>query len=102
MKNKILTLTLMALTLTGSALAQNIAARERRQQNRIGSGIRSGQLTPREAARLERQEARLHARIRRDRRDGGGLSPTERARITERQDQLSRQIYRQKHDGQYR
>ena len=77
-----------------------IAHRQHRQQVRIGRGIENGQLTAREAARLERREARLNRRIAHDRRDGGGLTRAERRRIERRQDRLSRDIYRQKHDRQ--
>lgn len=79
-----------------------IKRRQNRQQVRIGEGIEKGQLTAREAARLERREARLNRQIARDRRDGGGLSKHERRGIERRQDRLSRGIYRQKHDRQKR
>jgi hypothetical protein len=77
-----------------------IRTRQARQQQRIAEGIESGQLTPRETARLERKETRLNREIRRDRADGGGLSARERRKINRRQNQLSRQIYREKHDPQ--
>ncbi len=37
----------------------DIDAREREQQNRITQGVRSGELTNREAARLENEQSRL-------------------------------------------
>jgi hypothetical protein len=77
-----------------------IQTRQARQQRRIAEGIESGQLTARETARLERNEARLNREIRRDRAHGGGLSARERRNINRRQNQLSRQIYREKHDPQ--
>ena len=94
----------------GSALAVLLAAspaeaagrirnRENRQQTRIGNGIESGRLTPREASRLEGREAALNRSISRMRSDGS-LSPSERLRIEKRQDRISRGIYRQKHDAQ--
>lgn len=93
----------MAATLMAvEAQAGNIARRQWRQQQRIGQGLRSGELTAREAARLERHQARLNRRIAHDRADGGGLSLAERRRITRRQNVESRRIYRQKHDGQAR
>ena len=79
-----------------------IHRREGRQQRRIAHGVESGQLTPRETARLERGEARLHREIRHDRIDGGGLTKRERARIERQQDRMSHRIYRQKHDRQIR
>ena len=92
---------LMAATLiAGGAPAGNIAKRQQRQQKRIAQGVNSGELTARETARLERQEARLNKEIARDRADGGGLSVAERRKITRQQNRESRRIYRQKHDGQ--
>lgn len=85
-----------------TASAQTIAERERAQQARIRQGVASGELTRKEALKLERKEARLHRQLRRDRIDGGGLTPKERTRIQRRQDTLSRQIYREKHDNQRR
>jgi hypothetical protein len=93
---------LLVLGLATPALADRPAARQIRQQERIAQGVASGELTARETIRLERQEARLHRQIRRDRADGGGLSPAERARIEAKQDRLSRRIYVQKHDAQSR
>jgi len=79
-----------------------ISARQHRQQQRIGQGIANGSLTPAEAARLEKQEARLNREIRQERRDGGGLNAAERGRIKRQQNSMSRRIHRQKHDGQRR
>jgi hypothetical protein len=80
----------------------NIRARERRQQQRIHEGVKSGELTKKEAAKLERQEAQLHRQIQRDRVDGGGLSAKERAKAHKKQNNLSRKISREKHDKQDR
>lgn len=102
MKKTILAVALGAALATPAAFAQSIPRRQLNQQRRIGEGFRSGQLTPRETVRLERQEARLNREIRRDRRDGGGLSARERLKIDRQQDALSRRIYRQKHDNQHR
>jgi hypothetical protein len=89
-----------ALTLAVPTHAAGVDRREHRQQARIAQGVATGALTPRETARLERKEARVHRHIERARADGGGLSPAERARIQRHQDRVSRQIYREKHDGQ--
>lgn len=80
----------------------SIHRREVRQQKRIGQGIKTGQLTAREARKLERKEAKLDKQIDHARQTGGGLNARERARIDHKQDQLSRQIYREKHDKQTR
>ncbi len=73
-----------------------------RQQARIVQGVKSGELTGREAARLEVREQSIKRDIRRSRADDGKLDARERARIDRRQDRVSRDIYIQKHDGQTR
>lgn len=88
-----------------SAIAQThtpgINNRERRQQKRIRQGVRSGSLTRREAARMERQQARTH-RIEAKAKSDGTVTARERARIQARENRTSRHIYRQKHDAQRR
>jgi hypothetical protein len=78
----------------------SINARQREQQRRIGQGVENGSLTPREAQRLGREQARFNRQEARLRQ--GGLSPRERERLEDEQDRLSRQIYHQRHDGQGR
>lgn len=90
-----------ALLLAVPALA-NPNVRANRQQARINQGVASGELTGREAARLQRSENRLQMQITRDRIDGGGLSMAERAKLDRQQDRLSRRVYSQKHDCQTR
>ena len=102
MKTTFLALILGAALASPAAFAQNIHKRQVNQQHRIGEGVKSGQLTPRETVRLEKKEARLNREVRRDRKDGGGLTARERNRIDRQQDALSRQIHRQKHDKQHR
>ena len=82
--------------------ADNIKKREKRQQERINDGVKDGELTKKEALKLEKKEAQLHREIKKDRKDGGGLTKKERAKIHAKQDKLSRQIAKQKHDKQKR
>lgn len=77
--------------------------REVRQQDRIEQGVRSGQLTRREAARLEQREMKLREQARRDRlRHNGRLTRREQARLAQRQNRLSRRIHAERHDAQRR
>ncbi|MFI5206297.1 MAG: hypothetical protein ACHQVK_05145 [Candidatus Paceibacterales bacterium] len=71
------------------------------QQNRIYNDIASGALTPKEAARLEYQQARIHRQIRTARKRGY-LLPCERAHIKTEQARASAYIYALKHNAQYR
>ena len=95
----------MLAALLGISLAAGAAEvdrREERQQDRIGQGVQSGQLTPGETANLERKEARIHREIQRDRAaNGGTLTPAERRKINRQQNRVSRQIYRDKHNAQH-
>ena len=78
-----------------------IERRDAINNERIEHGIRNGQITLREAARLRRQQAdieRLEAYARRD----GVLTGRERARIEIAQNELSRDIRREAHDRQAR
>jgi len=91
----------LGLTLSSApALAQNINKREAKQQHRIAQGIENGTLTPKETARLERQEARINELEAKDRKSGGGLSPEERAELNRLLNTESHRIYAQKHDKQ--
>ena len=92
---------MIAATMIATGIqAQVVRKRQEAQQDRIAQGVASGQLTPRETARLEAREANLNRTIAKDRQTGGHLSARERRQINRRQNQLSRDIARQKHDAQ--
>ncbi len=97
-------LVLMIAIFPATGLAQNhgINDRQRDQQQRIRQGVRSGELTRREARRLEAQEARIRRDEARARRSGGQFTARERLRIQRELNHSSRNIYRQKHDHQDR
>ncbi|HBY61940.1 MAG TPA: hypothetical protein DEH78_19140 [Solibacterales bacterium] len=97
-----LTLTITALLATSLVSAQRIQNRKEAQRERIEQGVRSGELTRGEAARLREQQRDIRQTVRRDRVDGGGLTPRERAKIEKKQDRANRSIARQKHDAQRR
>jgi hypothetical protein len=85
----------------GSAATPGVDQRQQRQERRIDQGQASGQLTPREARRLEREQkgiARAEHRAQAD----GTVTARERARLHHQQNQASRDIRRQKHDRQHR
>ncbi|MBZ5676691.1 MAG: hypothetical protein LAP61_20825 [Acidobacteriia bacterium] len=78
-----------------------IKERKENQQKRIANGVKSGQLTPHETARIENNESKINKEVRRDRRDNGGnLTNKEKARVNRQQNKVSKEIYNQKHDGQ--
>jgi hypothetical protein len=90
----------VALPMIG--LAQGINDRQQNQRARIRQGVRSGELTRREAGRLQAQQARIRVNEAYARRSGGEFTARERARIQRQQNRSSRHIYRQKHDRQDR
>lgn len=84
----------------GAAFAQSnrdIEQRDRAEQARIDHGVQSGQLTSREASRLNGERAQIERMESRARADGH-LSGSERARIDRAQDRLDRNIYLESHD----
>ena len=100
MKSKLIAAALGVAALAGAApvLAQ-VNARQAHQQARIELGVRSGELTGREANRLERQQARINNTEQRMRAQNGGyLRPGQKARLEARQDRASANIYRKKHN----
>ena len=90
-----------ALAQTTRSERHHIAARKENQQDRIAQGVKSGQLTPRETGRLERQEAGINREERGMRaQDNGHLTAQDRHTLAHQQNQESRRIYNQKHDAQ--
>ena len=84
----------------GSQARSEVAGqRDLNQQQRIESGLQSGQLNTREAGRLERGEARVE-KMEANADRNGSVSAREQARITAAQNRESRAIYDQKHDAQ--
>jgi hypothetical protein len=78
-----------------------INQRQQNQQSRIRQGIKSGELTRREAVRLEQQEARIRVNERFAKADGK-VTAAERARLEKELNKVSQNIHEQKHDGQDR
>lgn len=79
---------------------QQINERKADQQQRIAQGVRSGQLTHRETAHLERQEHAINHEERAMRaQDNGRLTRVDRRVIHKQQNAESRRIYRDKHNA---
>ena len=76
-----------------------IAQRKENQQDRIASGVKSGQLTAGETANLETKQAAINGETKADRAaNGGKLTGAEKAQINKQQNGLSKQIYDDKHN----
>jgi len=92
--------TTMAAVLASGVFAQEIKDRKENQQDRIAQGVKSGQLTAGETAKLERQEARINRETRRERAaNGGKLTNREKVRINRQQNVESARIYNKKHNA---
>jgi hypothetical protein len=77
-----------------------IGQRAENQQDRIGQGIRSGQLTAGEASNLEKKESELNQEERDMKAmDNGHLNSADRSVLNQQQNQLSNQIYKDKHNA---
>ena len=98
--------TLLAATSIG-AFAQAASApqtprvdlRQERQDQRIEQGTASGQLTPRDTRRLNREQAAVN-RAQTHAKADGTVTRHERRRLHHMQNHASRDIRRQKHDAQ--
>lgn len=71
------------------------------QQRQIQSGIRSGEITRQEAAKLKAEQARIAAMERRAEADGR-ITAAERARLANAQRNAAQHIYQESHDRQDR
>jgi WXXGXW repeat (2 copies) len=83
------------------AASQPITERDRaaRQQQRIGNGVKSGQLTARETSNLENRAASINHQAAADRAaNGGRLTQQEHQQINQRQNNLSQSISNDKHN----
>ena len=91
---------MLTLTLTHPFLARagEIGERQKLQQERIGEGIGSGALTPKEGAKLEREESKIQREKRRFRRNDGKLGPKEKAKLNRDLNKTSKDIYQEKHN----
>ncbi|MFI5247335.1 MAG: hypothetical protein ACHQWV_02140 [Nitrospirales bacterium] len=85
---------IMSAPLASAVFAQTVGTEVQRdvnQENRIEQGLKSGQLSTGEAAKLERGEARID-RMESNAQKNGNLSPQEAARIQQAQNQESGRI----------
>ncbi len=70
------------------------------QQDRIGQGVTSGQLTPRESSHLEHQESGINKEERGMKaQDNGHLTRQDRSALRSQQNTESKRIYRDKHNA---
>lgn len=85
------------LAVAGPTDDPGIQKREKNQEKRIEQGVKSGQLTPQEAGKLETQQAKIKQDGERMKADGK-LTKAERKKLKREQDRASKNIYRKKHN----
>src|ERR1051325_5557630 len=96
-------ISVLLLTLSIGSLsfvrAQDVDRQMYNQHRRIYQGVRSGELTPREANRLMARERAIREQLEYDRANGN-LTPSERWQLRRELRDVSYRIRRQKHDWQ--
>ncbi|MFL6605322.1 MAG: hypothetical protein ACJ8R9_28860 [Steroidobacteraceae bacterium] len=102
MKSAAVCLGVMAAGFLGTAAVAQTAQQDQRrdvnQQQRIEQGLKSGELSTREAGQLEREQQHVDKMEARDLRNGS-ISPAEQARLNAAQNKGSRDIAAEKHNG---
>ncbi|MEZ5497864.1 MAG: hypothetical protein R3E77_00405 [Steroidobacteraceae bacterium] len=103
MYKKVLISVAAALALSGPVFAGTPALdqREANQAQRIRQGVRSGELTRAETARVIKGQRQLRRMERRAKSDGV-VTASERARLQHKANKESRRIYRKKHNDRSR
>lgn len=93
-------ITAIAVPAFAQTATPGIDQRQAGQEARIQQGLKSGELTQKEAARLERGQDRIQ-RMEDKARADGKVTAKERERIQHQQNVESRHIAREKHDRQH-
>src|SRR6201993_1536148 len=77
-----------------------VGQRRENQQDRIAQGIKSGQLTAGETAKLENQQKGINQQVKADRAaNGGQLTAGEKQQINKEQNAASKNIHNKKHNA---
>ncbi len=79
----------------------DVTKRQENQQERIAQGVQNGELTARETKHLEGREAKIQ-HDKKEAKADGKVTPRERAKLQREENRTSRAIHRQKHDAQVR
>ena len=77
-----------------------VGQRRENQQDRIAEGVKSGQLTAGETAKLENQQKGINKQVAADRKaNGGTLTASEKKQINREQNGASKNIHNKKHNA---
>jgi hypothetical protein len=94
----ILATSLLSTAAWADTPAEQDQQRDVNQQQRIEQGLKSGELSTKEAGQLERDEQHVDRMEARDLRNGS-ISPAEQARLNAAENKSSAAIYNGKHNG---
>lgn len=83
---------------SNGAWAGEVKNREENQQDRISQGVQSGQLTTKEAANLEKGEAKIESDREKALADGK-MTPKEKRKLNHEENKESKKIYKKKHNA---
>jgi len=84
----------------GHPRVNQVNQRETNQQNRIANGVKNGQLTPGQTARLERGEQRLQNNEKKDMAaNNGHLTKQDQRQLNKEANHMSKRIYKDKNSG---
>ncbi|ABF41288.1 hypothetical protein Acid345_2287 [Candidatus Koribacter versatilis Ellin345] len=84
----------------GHPRVNQVNGREENQQDRIAQGVKSGQLTPKETAHLEKGEQRLQHNEKQDMKaDGGHLTKQDQKQLNHEANNMSKKVYKDKHNA---
>ena len=88
-----------ALPVAAQTATPRVDQRQANQEARIQQGVQTGELTPREVAKLEKGQAKVQQKEDKAKADGQ-VTKKERAKLAKAQDKQSKKIRKQKHDKQ--
>jgi len=87
----------------GHPRVNQVNGREQNQQDRIANGVKSGELTPHETAKLENQEQHINHQEKKDMAEHNGhLTKGEQNHLNKEQNKESARIYNKKHNNAVR
>ncbi len=101
MKTKFLLVTVLALGMGITTTNAQISKRAENQHDRIHQGVKSGELTKKEAKDVREDQKDLHQDVKLAKSDGK-VTKGERKIITKEENRNSREIHRLKHNGRER
>ncbi len=87
----------------GHPRVNEVNARQQNQQDRIANGVKSGELTPKETGKLEKQQQHIDNQEKRDMAaHNGHLTKAEQNKLNKEQNKASKDIHKDKHNAAVR